>query len=91
MGKYDYTEGPLIFNVEVDPSEAHPLCFNTTTPKDPVLKQVVQRFTEAYAKEVATLVPHSSPPAPDEPGEGPGKYGVCCNRTKGCDCDGPPS
>ena len=28
-------------------------------------------------------------PPPDLPDEGPDKYGVCCDRKKGCDCSGP--
>jgi arylsulfatase A-like enzyme len=87
----NYTGGPLVFNVERDPSEAYALTYNTTTPSDPELSKVVAKFISSYAQQVASLVRTQPPPAPDRPGEGPGKYGVCCNRTLGCDCDGPPS
>jgi hypothetical protein len=56
-----------------------------------MLRQVVRTLQEAYAAQVRQVVPQPSPPAPDGPGEGPGKYGVCCDRAKGCDCDGKPS
>ena len=75
----------------MDPEEAHPLAYNTSRPLDPAIRAVVERFNRAYAAEVKTFHKNLSPPAPDGPGEGPGRYGVCCNRTLGCDCDGPPS
>ncbi len=82
---------PLVFNVDEDPSEEHPLAFgNETRPADPAIEAVVAQFSAAYAREVGTFRVYPSPPAPDGPGEGPGRYGVCCNRTLGCDCDGPP-
>lgn len=87
----EYTGGPLLFQVEHDPSEAYALTQNTTAPPDPALAAVVARFAAAYAREVAAVVARPSPPAPDAPGEGPGAYGVCCNRTLGCECDGPPA
>jgi len=86
-----YPDVPLLFNVAVDPSEAYPLTANNTIPTDAKLKEVVQYLQVAYAQETQSLVPHVSPPAPDEEGEGPGKYGVCCDRSKGCDCDGAPT
>ena len=45
----------------------------------------------AHQKELATFTYGHLVPAPDLPGEGPGKYGVCCDRTKNCDCNGKPS
>ena len=86
-----YSGGPLLFNIDVDPSEAHPLSVNTTAHDDPAIAAVLEQIMQAYAKEVASVVPHASQPAPDGPGEKPGEYGICCNRTLGCDCDGPPS
>jgi len=86
-----YPDVPLLFNVEVDPSEAYALTDNNTMPSDPKLRQVVRVLQEEYAKQVQILVPHHTPDAPDGPGESPGKYGVCCDRSKGCDCDGQPS
>ena len=76
--------------MDVDPSEAYPLVANDTMPDDPALAALVEAFNAAYAREVATLKPYRPFPAPDGPGEGPGRYGVCCNRTMGCECDGPP-
>ena len=110
-----YSNGPLLFNVEVrrrwtliacellphlevsvliwqvDPSEAHPLSVNTTTPKDPHLASVIATIMSAYEKVKQDIVPYHSDPAPDGPGEKKGEYGICCNRTLGCDCNGPPS
>ena len=86
-----YSGGPLLFNVEEDPSEAYPLSVNVSTHKDPRIAQLLASFRAAYAHEVATHPVQPSPPAPDAPGEKPGAYGVCCDRKKGCDCDGPPS
>lgn len=85
-----YSAGPLLFNVEVDPSEAHPLSANTTQPADPTLAAVIATIMAAYDAEVATLHSYHEKPPPDAPGEGPGEWGVCCNRTLGCDCNGPP-
>ena len=82
---------PLVFNVEVDPSEAYALVHNNTMPTDPELVTLVETLQDAYKKEVASLNAYKKDPPPDEPGEGPGAYGVCCDRAKGCDCDGPPS
>jgi len=81
-----YTEAPLIFNVEVDPSEAYPLV-NGSMPHSPELIQLVSELQALYKAEIASLQPYSQPPAPDGPGEGPGLYAVCCNRTLGCNCD----
>mmetsp|Transcript_7205 Transcript_7205/g.12505 ORF Transcript_7205/g.12505 Transcript_7205/m.12505 type:complete len:82 (-) Transcript_7205:59-304(-) len=80
-----------MFNVEVDPSDAYALADNNTMPSDAKLQEVIKTLQKAYAEQVERLVPYPSPPAPDAPGEGPGRYGVCCDRSKGCDCDGPPS
>tara|TARA_B110001452_G_scaffold226738_1_gene201312 strand:- start:192 stop:440 length:249 start_codon:yes stop_codon:yes gene_type:complete len=39
------------------------------------------------------MAPYHAPAAPDEEGEGPGRYGVCCDRGRGdtCMCDGEPT
>lgn len=76
---------------QVDPSEAHPLSVNTTTPKDPHLASVIATIMSAYEKVKQDIVPYHSDPSPDGPGEKKGEYGICCNRTLGCDCNGPPS
>jgi arylsulfatase A-like enzyme len=85
-----YPKVPLLFNVEVDPSEAYALT-HQGMPLDPKINEVVVTLQAAYEKEVKSLVSHTTPPAPDGPGEGPGAYGVCCDRSRGCDCDGKPS
>ena len=82
---------PLLFNVDVDPSEAYALTDNNTMPSDPTLQALVRRLQRAYAAELQRVVPYHAPPAPDGPGEGAGTYGVCCDRSRGCDCDGKPS
>mmetsp|Transcript_5161 Transcript_5161/g.15743 ORF Transcript_5161/g.15743 Transcript_5161/m.15743 type:complete len:179 (+) Transcript_5161:1351-1887(+) len=85
--RVEYTGGPLLFHVEHDPSEARPLSANVSTHKDPLLADVLQTLQKAYDVEMATLDHYSSPPAPDGPGEGPGMYGICCDRLRECNCD----
>ena len=87
----EYSGGPLLFNVDQDPAEAYPLSVNTTTPRDPELRAVIAKLNAARALQSDLLHGHTTPPPPDGKGEGPGRYGVCCDRSKGCDCDGPPS
>jgi hypothetical protein len=78
---------PLLFNVAKDPSEAEPISFNRI-PDDPEDADAMHRIIRAYAMEVATFeFGHIDPPA-DQPGEGPGKYGVCCDRKRDCNCRG---
>eukprot|EP00656_Telonema_subtile_P054361 TRINITY_DN8111_c0_g1_i1.p1 TRINITY_DN8111_c0_g1~~TRINITY_DN8111_c0_g1_i1.p1 ORF type:complete len:550 (-),score=140.29 TRINITY_DN8111_c0_g1_i1:222-1871(-) len=88
--KIDY-DPPLLFNIEEDPSEAYPLTTNGKTPSDPELLAVLAALKQARAQEVSTMVYGKLVAPPDGPGEGPDKYGVCCDRAKGCDCDGAPS
>ena len=76
---------------QIDPSEAYPLTNNGTEPTDATIKKVIADVRAAYKTEVANFVYGHLVPAPDQPGEGPGKYGVCCDRSKGCDCNGKPS
>lgn len=80
-------DAPLLFNVEVDPSESTP----ADTKKDEEAAAALQRIVKAHAMEKATFVHQKNTPLPDGPGEGPGLYGVCCDRTKNCDCNGKPS
>lgn len=82
---------PLLFNIEEDPSEAYPLTTNGTQPSDPQLITVLAALKDARAKEVASMVYGKLVAPPDGPGEGPNKYAVCCDRAKGCDCNGKPS
>jgi len=89
-----YYDPPLLFNLEEDPSEAYPLTSNGTEPTDPDVKSVVDGIRKALDTEMetftfGTLVP--PPPLPEEEYKGKYYYGVCCDRDKSCDCDGPPS
>jgi len=81
-----YPNPPLLFNVDVDPSEAYPLTVNNTQPKDDYIKIIVQQFQDAYAEEVRTFNFNNPPPEPDQPYEAGDKYGLCCDRTKDCYC-----
>ena len=79
----------LLFNVAADPSEAHPLNARgngSHVPDDDGVARLLRRFADAYAAEMATHTDWVAPPAPDAPGEGPGRYGVCCNRSASCYC-----
>jgi arylsulfatase A len=78
---------PLLFNAEVDPSESTPV----DTKTDAEAAAAMTRIVRALATEKATFVHQKNTPEPDGPGEGPGLYGVCCDRSKGCDCNGKPS
>jgi hypothetical protein len=70
----------LLFDIRQDPSEAYPLD-DVTDVKAAVLSRLQSELaTFTYGKLVAP---------PDQPGEGPNKYGVCCDRSKECDCSGP--
>lgn len=82
------TAAPLLFNVNQDPSEAYPLNPGGTMPTDPNLAAIAAMFNKAYDTEVATFVARQ--PMKGSGGT-PGQYGVCCDRSKKCDCDGPPS
>ena len=78
----------MLFNIEEDPSEGYPLAVNTTTGP---YADVIAKIMAAHAEEAKTMHYGTLIKAPDQPGEGPGKYGVCCDRSKNCDCNGPPS
>lgn len=82
---------PLLFDVEQDPSEAYPLTTNGKQPTDPAVKAAVDALNQAREKEIATMVFGNLQAPPDGPGEGKNKYGVCCDRSRGCDCNGKPS
>jgi len=73
---------PLLFNVEKDPSESTPVDPSMSTEAAAALKEIV----DALAMEKATFVHQENTPLPDGPGEGPGQYGVCCDRSKNCNC-----
>jgi len=74
-------EVPLLFNVEKDPSEAEPVKTN-----DGEGLAVVAAIQAAYDAEVASFTTQKLIPEPDEEGEGPGHYAVCCDATLDCKC-----
>merc|ERR1712072_38892 len=78
--KYDT---PLLFNVEKDPSEAEPV--NPKSASE--AKAVIDAIQAAYATEVETFTTQKLIPEPDEEGEGPGHYAVCCDVARACNCD----
>eukprot|EP00054_Salpingoeca_dolichothecata_P012819 m.71181 g.71181 ORF g.71181 m.71181 type:complete len:554 (+) comp20142_c0_seq1:29-1690(+) len=89
--KHKTYDPPLLFNVDQDPSESFPLTENGQKPTNPIIKDVLAKFAAALEQEQKTMFHHKLIAPPDGPGEGPGKYGVCCDRSRGCDCDGKPS
>ena len=67
------------------------MCFaQGVAPTDPLIKSILTMFTAALAKENAEFTFGHLVAPPDGPNEGPDKYGQCCDRSKGCDCDGAP-
>ena len=70
---------PLLFDVLVDPSEAYPLN----------IPSISSAIVAGLQEELRTFHYGKLTAPPDQPGEGPGRYGVCCDRTKRCDCSGP--
>jgi arylsulfatase A len=78
-GSVDCT--PLLFNILIDPSEAYPI-----TDEPEIIAIIVKGLQQHLASFPAK--PKLIPP-PDGPGEGPNKYGVCCDRKRNCDCSGP--
>jgi len=89
--KKEYFDVPLLFDVEKDPSESQPVNEEGQAPRGADAVLAMKRIQQAYRTERATFIYGNLVPEPDEPGEGPGSYGVCCDRSRGCDCDGPPS
>jgi len=76
---------PLLFDVEKDPSEAEPISFNEMpTRTEDVM--AMKRILAAYAMEKSTFQFGNITQEPDGPGEKPGKYALCCNRSKYCYC-----
>jgi C-terminal region of aryl-sulfatase/Sulfatase len=80
-----YETYPLLFDVEKDPSESEPISAGEK-PQHPEHQVAIDRIIKAYAMERATFVFGTVLTYPDGPGEGPGKYGVCCDRSKKCFC-----
>jgi hypothetical protein len=107
-------DAPLLFDIAADPSEAFPLygVANTsmgdgTAPLDPTsfsdadeIKQVVATLVAARKNEMATFPKGRLVAPPNLPGEGQGRYGICCDRdpwvagsssyNATCDCNGQP-
>ena len=82
---------PLLFDVTADPQEAFPLCRGTVADNITSCSEyasVLKAISAAYDAEGEIY--RRQAPEPDRPGEGKGKYGICCDEVKGCDCDGPP-
>lgn len=77
---------PLMFNVDVDPSESTPLNDPNKSPKRKEDVAALNRILKAHAMEVATFTYGNIVPIPDGPGEAPDQYGLCCDRSKGCNC-----
>jgi len=77
----------LLFNVEEDPSEAFPICTGESLPKNnPKASAAIMRIMRAYAMEKATFEYGNATNVPDGPGEGPHRYGLCCDRASNCSC-----
>jgi hypothetical protein len=82
-----YHPYPLLFNVDQDPGEAYPLSKGYyDVPSGAEDREALERIVKAYAFEVATFEYGSKVPEPDGPDEGPGRYGVCCDRERECNC-----
>ena len=79
---------PLLFDIEKDPSEAQPLNEPNQKPGRAEDVDALNRILKAYAMEVSTFEFGQILDIPDGPGESPGKYGVCCDRSRGCNCTG---
>jgi arylsulfatase A len=80
-----YHPYPLLFQVDQDPSEAFPISTGEM-PIDPNHAAAMRRIMRAYAVEVATFEYGTLEPLPPGPGEGPGRYGLCCDRSLNCSC-----
>jgi arylsulfatase A len=82
-----YSPYPLLFNVDYDPAEAYPLSKGyDDVPSSDADRDALDRIMQAYAFEVSTFEYGSKVPEPDGPDEGPGRYGVCCDRERECNC-----
>ena len=96
-----YYDPPMVFQVEVDPSEQFPLTTNGTHHyADAAINDVLAmaaKSLKAYSATYAAgeLTPANGGVAPDADAEvvnGTALYGVCCDRQAAdtCDCDGKP-
>lgn len=82
-----YDKYPLVFNVDIDPSETFPICDGETLPNDPDDRAAIARIQRAYAMEKATFEYGDITPPPDGPGESHHLYGLCCDRASQCHCE----
>lgn len=81
---------PLLFNVDADPSEEYPINPKGSQPADGTPEaEALKAIVAAYESEVASFVARQ--PMQSTTCGPSGQYGVCCDRSKNCDCDGPPS
>jgi hypothetical protein len=55
-------------------------------PKEEEDLLAMRRILAAYAMEKSTFQFGNITKEPDGPGEGPGQYAVCCDRSKDCYC-----
>lgn len=93
LGQWDqnltkHYDPPLMFDIERDPSESTPLNSPNEMPSKPEDVDALNRILKAHAMEVATFEFGKILDIPDGPDEGPGEYGLCCNRSLGCNCTG---
>lgn len=82
-----YPQYPLLFDIDQDPSESIPISTGLYPSDDNKEHQeAMDRIMRAYAMEKATFELGTIVPEPDGPGEGPDSYGLCCDRSKNCNC-----
>jgi len=80
-----YPNFPLLFDVERDPSESIPISVGEL-PQEAEHRDAMERIMKAYAFERATFTHGTLVPEPDDAEERPGEYGICCDRSRGCNC-----
>ena len=95
-----FYEPPLVFDLEVDPSEQFPLTYNGSTPTDPTIVALLAAADASLDEYMAAYTPGEltaengglAPDLDEEMVNGTALYGVCCDRQSGntCDCDGDP-
>ena len=73
---------PLMFDILSDPIFA---VFNTRWTVI-FYNALLPDVLSLYREELKTFTFGTLVPAPDGPGEGPGRYGVCCDRERSCNC-----
>jgi hypothetical protein len=81
-----YEQYPLLFDVDQDPSESIPISVGLYPQDNKEHQEAMDRIMRAYAMEMATFEFGTIVPEPDGPGEGPNEYGLCCERSRDCNC-----